>query len=52
MLLLLKKLQFWAAGEREVFTEETNTLQCSVGTARRSVKTVDHDHGNSSRLAV
>jgi len=30
LLLLLKKLQFWAARGGEVFTEETSTLQCSV----------------------
>ena len=33
LLLLLKKLQFLAAGGGEVFTEETNTPHCSVGTA-------------------
>jgi hypothetical protein len=52
LLLLLKELQFWAAGAGEVLTEEINTLQCSVGTAGRSVKTVDPDKGNPSGLAV
>jgi len=33
LLRLLKKLKFWAAGGGELFTEETNTPQCSVGTA-------------------
>lgn len=50
--VLLQKLQFWTAGGGEVCTEETNTLQCSVGTAGRSFKTVDPDNGNSSGLAV
>ena len=54
LLLLLKKLQFWLAVVEGggVFTEGSSILQWSVGTAGRSVKTVDPGRSNSSGLAV